>query len=148
MVWRILERFHVSVVFKNVWGGIVSKNECCSSTMRCCGLIFGVCFGYVQKLPTEQASESSKSIEVRLQELRNDAASNGRDWLRECLADTPRDDLRKLAVAAGIEARRGHEWLPVGQLRAALMEAISLAKEDGMCPVVFSFGLCGGQAHS
>ena len=61
-------------------------------------MIVGLCFGHVQDLPTEQASESSKSIEVRLQELRNDAASNGRDWLRECLADTPWVDLRNLPL--------------------------------------------------
>ena len=107
--------------------------------MRCCGLIFGLCFGYVQELPTELASESSKSIQVRLQELRNDAAGNGRDWLRGCLADIPQDDLRKLAVAAGLEARPGNQWLPVGQLRAALLEAISPTKEDGMCQGVFRF---------
>ena len=139
LVWRVLERFHLSVVFKNVWSGIVSKNDCCLSTMRCCGLIFGLCFGYVQELPTELASESSKSIQVRLQELQNDAAGNGRDWLRECLADTPWVDLRKLAVAAGLEARPGNQWLPVGQLRAALLEAISPTKEDGMCQGVFRF---------
>ena len=80
-----------------------------------------------------------------------DAASNGRDCLRECLADAPRDDLRKLAVAAGIEARRGHQWLPVGQLRGALLEAISPTKEDGMCQGVFrfvsSFDFFDGLAH-
>ena len=105
-------------------------------------MIVGLCFGHVQDLPTEQASESSKSIQVRLQELRNDAAGNGRDWLRGCLADIPQDDLRKLAVAAGIEARPGKQWLPVGQLRAAMVEAISPTEQDQMCGSVFYFCEC------
>ena len=59
---------------------------------------------------------------LRWQEFRNNAMNQGAEW-RGRLQELGREELRSLAVAGGIRAKIGDRWLPVAQLRSALMEA-------------------------
>ena len=52
-------------------------------------------------------------------------ANQGAEWLRGSLQELGRDELRSLAVGGGIRAKIGDRWLPVTQLRSALMEALA-----------------------
>ena len=73
-----------------------------------------------------QASSSSRSAaEARWEEFRNNAVNEGAEWLRGRLQELGRDELRSLAVTGGIRGRIGDRWLPVAQLRSALMEALA-----------------------
>ena len=52
-------------------------------------MIVGLCFGYVQELPMELASDSSsKSIEVRLQELRSKFACKSFETMLPAMEET------------------------------------------------------------
>ena len=62
---------------------------------------------------------------LRWEEFRNNAMNQGAEWLRGRLQELGRDELRSLAVTGGIRARIGDRWLPVAQLRSALMEALA-----------------------
>ena len=83
-----------------------------------------------------------------LEQLRGDAASNGREWLGSALQDVNRKDVREFAQAAGLRVRKAGSdtWLSVGELRAALLE--HLAPQRSVAPdefdVFFFFVLCFG----
>ena len=53
---------------------------------------------------------------LRWEEFRNNAMNQGAEWLRQRL---------QAVASGGIRARVGDRWLPVAQLRAALMEALA-----------------------
>ena len=61
---------------------------------------------------------------LRWQEFRNNAMNQGAEW-RGRLQELGREELRSLAVAGGIRAKIGDRWLPVTELRSALMEALA-----------------------
>ena len=72
-----------------------------------------------------QASSSSRSAaEARWEEFRNNAVNEGAEWLRGRLQELGAVELRSVAVAGGIRATIGDRWLPVAQLRSAVMEAL------------------------
>ena len=73
-----------------------------------------------------QASSSSRSVaQARWEEFRNNAVNQGAEWLRGSLEQMGRDELRSVDVAGGIRAKIDDRWLPVAQLRSALMEALA-----------------------
>ena len=51
--------------------------------------------------------------------------NQGAEWLRGSLEQMGRDELRSVDVAGGIRAKIDDGWLPVAQLRSALMEALA-----------------------
>ena len=57
-----------------------------------------------------------------MEELRVGAVSHDEEWLRRALSQISRDELRPLAAASGVETRSSKNWLPVAQLRDALMK--------------------------
>ena len=57
-----------------------------------------------------------------MEELRVGAVSHDEEWLRRALSQISRDELRALAAAGGVETRSSKNWLPVAQLRDALMK--------------------------
>ena len=57
---------------------------------------------------------------AELEQLRVDARSRGVEWLLTAVSALKRDEVRKLAQAAGLPARgAGGGWLPVAELREA-----------------------------
>lgn len=125
------------VAFSIGLGRIVWTVVCWSSIMRCSGIRVVLLFGLLQEPSTQIASESSKSIQVQLEKLRKEAASGGREWLSGCLEETRANDLRKLALAAGIEAKSNGRRLTSQQLKAALLEAILPTEQKRISWVVF-----------
>ena len=66
-----------------------------------------------------------------MEELRAGAVSQGVEWLRSALRQIFRDELRALAVAAGVETRAGEKWLTVEELRHGLEKVLVPAREVG-----------------
>ena len=62
-----------------------------------------------------------------LQRLRALARDNGPERLKSTLLDYKRDELRALAQAAGLRVRKDGTatWLPMGELRTALLEHLA-----------------------
>ena len=68
---------------------------------------------------------------AKLEQLRFEARSNGREWLGSVLQDIKRDELRELARAAGLRVKReDNVWMSVGELRAALLEHLAPERAD------------------
>ena len=83
-------------------------------------------FSLLQADALFQARSSSRSVaEARWEEFRNNAVNQGAEWLRGSLEQMGRDELRSVDVAGGIRAKIDDRWLPVAQLRSALMEALA-----------------------
>ena len=59
---------------------------------------------------------------AKLEELRVGAVSHGVEWLRSALSEILSGELRALAAAGGVETRSSKNWLPVAQLRDALVK--------------------------
>ena len=66
---------------------------------------------------------------AKLEELRLGAVSQGREWLSRSLEEMGKEELRVLATAAGVETRSGNAWLPVAELRGALMKVLEPSTE-------------------
>ncbi|CAL1140615.1 unnamed protein product, partial [Cladocopium goreaui] len=60
---------------------------------------------------------------VELQQLREEAAIRGPEWLLGAVAEMGRDHLREMSNAAGlpVRANSSSKWLPVSELREALL---------------------------
>ena len=73
---------------------------------------------------------------AKLEQLRLEARSKGREWLGSALDDVKWNEVRELARAAGLRVRREDNvaWMPVGELREALLEHLaperSLASQE------------------
>ena len=68
----------------------------------------------------------------------------GPEELRSELQNFNRDEVRELALEAGLRVRKDHTktWLPVGELRTALLD--HLAPQRSAAPEeVAAFALCG-----
>ena len=59
-------------------------------------------------------------MEIRLQELRSNAVTRGRDWLRGALAEISVMELRKMAGARNVGRGPDKKWLAVVELRARI----------------------------
>ena len=60
---------------------------------------------------------------AELEQLRVEARSRGVEWLLTAVSALKRDEVRKLAQAAGFPAHgAGGGWLPVAELREALVK--------------------------
>ena len=79
----------------------------------------------------EQATTSSNAVEIRLQELRSNAVTRGRDWLRGALAEISVMELRKMAGARNVGRGPDKKWLAVGELRARLLEVLAPPTQVG-----------------
>ena len=66
---------------------------------------------------------------AKLEELRLGAVSQGKEWLSRSLEEMRKEELRVLATAAGVETRSGNAWLPVAELRDALMKVLEPSTE-------------------
>ena len=64
---------------------------------------------------------------AKLEQLRLEARSKGREWLGSVMQDIKRDEVRELARAAGLRVRKEDNvaWMPVGELREALLEHLA-----------------------
>ena len=70
---------------------------------------------------------------AKLEQLRLEGRSRGREWLGSLIQDIKRDEVRELARAAGLRARTEDKaWVPVGELRKAVLE--HLAPERNTVP--------------
>jgi len=74
---------------------------------------------------------------AELEQLRVEARSRGVEWLLTAVAALQRDEVRKLAQAAGLPARgAGGGWIPVAELREALVKHLApqaKASEKNSC---------------
>ena len=68
--------------------------------------------------------EGSGARRAQLERWRVEGRENGPDWLRSQLQDLSWQDVRASAQAAGLRVRKDgtRTWLPVGELRTALLE--------------------------
>ena len=68
--------------------------------------------------------EGSDARLAQLERWRGEARDNGPEWLRSKLQDLSWKDVRESAQAAGLRVRKDgtRTWLPVGELRTALLE--------------------------
>ena len=68
--------------------------------------------------------EGSGARRAQLERWRVEGRENGPDWLRSELQDLSWQDVRASAQAAGLRVRKDgtRTWLPVGELRTALLE--------------------------
>ena len=78
--------------------------------------------------------EGSGARRAQLERLRVEGRENGPDWLRATVQKLSWQDVRALAQAAGLPVRKDgtRAWLPVGELRTALLE--HLATPDHAAP--------------
>ena len=78
--------------------------------------------------------EGSGAGRAQLERLRVEGRENGPDWLRATVQNLSWQDVRALAQAAGLPVRKDgtRAWLPVGELRTALLE--HLATPDHAAP--------------
>ena len=78
--------------------------------------------------------EESGTRRAQLERWRVEGRENGPDWLRSQLQDLSWQDVRASAQAAGLRVRKDgtRTWLPVGELRTALLE--HLATPDHAAP--------------
>ena len=66
---------------------------------------------------------------AKLEQLRLEARSRGREWLVSAMRDTKQDELRQLAQAAGLPLRRQNKaMMSTVELRDALVEHIVPAR--------------------
>ena len=87
--------------------------------------------------------EGSGARRAQLERLRGEGRDNGPEWLRSKLQDLSWQDVRESAQAAGLRVRkdRTDTWLPVGELRKALLE--HLAPQGSVAAEEFAaFVLC------
>ena len=68
---------------------------------------------------------------AKLEELRLGAVSQGKEWLSRSLSEIPKNELRVLAAAGGVETHSNRNWLPVAELRRALMKVLATSTEVG-----------------
>ena len=68
--------------------------------------------------------EGSGARRAQLERLPGVGRANGPEELRYKMHNFNRDEVRELALEAGLRVRKDHTatWLPVGELRAALLE--------------------------
>ena len=68
--------------------------------------------------------EGSGARRAQLERLRGVGRDHGPEELRSELQNFNRDEVRELALEAGLRVRKDHTatWLPVGELRTALLE--------------------------
>ena len=68
--------------------------------------------------------EGSGARRAQLERLRGVGRDNGPEELRSKLQNFNRDEVRELALEAGLRVREdgNRTWLPVGELRTALLE--------------------------
>ena len=68
--------------------------------------------------------EGSGARRAQLERWRVEGRENGPDWLRSTLQNLSWQDVRASAQAAGLRVRKDgtRTWLPVGELRTALLE--------------------------
>ena len=71
--------------------------------------------------------EGSGARRAQLERLRGEVRDNGPDEVRSKLQGFKRDEVRDLAQAAGLRVRKDGTatWLPVGELRTALLEHLA-----------------------
>ena len=84
---------------------------------------------------SEEAAARQPGEELR--GLRGEAASRGLDWLGGALAEIGRDQLREMSNAAGlpVRANSSSKWLPVSELREALLAYLAPeAEKAGIFP--------------
>ena len=79
----------------------------------------------------EQATASSNAVEIRLQELRSNAVTRGREWLQGALEEISAMELRKMASARNVGRGPDKKWLAVGELRALLLEVLAPPMQVG-----------------
>ena len=87
--------------------------------------------------------EGSGARRAQLERLRGEGRDNGPEELRSKLQDFNREEVRELALAAGLRVRTDGSvtWLPVGDLRTALLD--HLAPPRAAAPEEFAaFVLC------
>ena len=68
---------------------------------------------------------------AKLEELHLGAVSEGEEWLRRSLSEIPKEELRVLAAAGGVETHSNRNWLPVAELRRSLMKVLATSTEVG-----------------
>ena len=71
--------------------------------------------------------EGSGARRAQLERLRGVGRDNGPEELRSKLQNFNRDEVRELALEAGLRVRKDGTatWLPVGELRTALLEHLA-----------------------
>ena len=77
--------------------------------------------------------------------MRVQGRENGTDWLRATVQNLSWKDVRALAQAAGLPVRQdgSRAWLPVGELRTALLENLSTPRDAAPEEVTaFALFLC------
>ena len=79
----------------------------------------------------EQATASSNAVEIRLQELRSNTVTRGREWLQGALEGISVLELRKMASARNVGRGPDKKWPAVGELRIQLLEVLARATEVG-----------------
>ena len=68
---------------------------------------------------------------AKLEELRLGAVSQGKEWLSRALNEIPKEELRVLATAGGVQTHSNRSWLPVAELRNSLMKVLEPSLEVG-----------------
>ena len=70
-----------------------------------------------------------------LQRLQEEVASRGLEWLKAALAEMDRDCLRDMCKSAGLPVRASSSkrWLPVSELRDALLAYLASEAEKATC---------------
>ena len=70
---------------------------------------------------------------AKLEELRLEAVSQGREWLSRSLSEMSARQLRVLAAAGGAKTHSdgNGNWLPVAELRNSLMKVLEPSTEVG-----------------
>ena len=66
---------------------------------------------------------------AKLEELRLGAVSQGKEWLSRSLSDMSARQLRVLAAAGRVKTKSHGNWLPVAELRDALMKVLEPSTE-------------------
>ena len=79
----------------------------------------------------EQATASSNAVEIRLQELRSNTVTRGREWLQGALEGISVLELRKMANARNVGRGPDKKWLAVGELRIQLLEVLAPPTQVG-----------------
>ena len=62
---------------------------------------------------------------AKLEQLRVEARGKGLDWLQAALVDAKRDEVCQLVQAADLQVRSGGAWMPVAELREALVKHLA-----------------------
>ena len=88
--------------------------------------------------------EGSGARRAQLERWRVEGRENGPDWLRSTLQNLSWQDVRASAQAAGLPVRKDgtRTWLPVGELRTALLEHLEPQRQEfGACVLCVLFSL-------